>query len=282
MNRFHLLSVDEDESSAPVSVPEPSNTTPSASATPAKKAVARDKKEIGRNDRKSRGVVHRGGEKHSTVGKGSWGRHADGAAPESNEDTEAVEEAAPEAEQPAAPKPVYKTVEQYLAEQAEQQRRLTVLTTTPQGRRANDGADIDSDLQVIRKESEVLQFGSAPAKKAAAAAPPKESTNKRLTLQELNKVLPPAEPRRDREPRKEDERSTTRRKDDSRPARRDGDTPRRDGDAPRRERDAPRRSAEDRASRPQGKDNRFADKKPSFAASAKIDLSDKNAFPSLA
>lgn len=269
MNRFHLLSVEEDEGSAPIAVPETSNKTPAAPTAPAKKPVARDSKEIGRNDRKSRGVVHRGGEKHSTVGKGSWGRHTDGAAPESTQAAEAVEEEAPEAEQPVAPRPVYKTVEQYLAEQAEQQRRLAALTTTPQGRRANEGADIDSDLQVIRKESEVLQFGSAPVKKPAAAAPLKESANKRLTLQELNKVLPPAEPR------KENERPSTRRKDDSRPARRDGDAPRRDGDASRR-------PAGDRASRPQGKDNRFADKKPSFAASAKIDLSDKNAFPSLA
>lgn len=281
MNRFHLLSVDGEETTGPAATTAKAShaggaaLAASTAAAASKKAGPRGgNRDGGRNDRKSRGAPRRpeGEEKHYTVGRGSWGRRTDGAMPEGTEgeaeteETVAVAEGEEQSSTPAAPpKPVYKTVAQHLAEQAEQRRGLAARTSQPQTRQANEGAKLDSDLQVLRKETEVLQFGPGPAKKnstlaAGSAAAPKESTTKRLTLQELTKTAPAAsEARPDR--------------------RRDDASARRDEGA-----------VGGRTGRPQGgdKERRFADKKDAApplstpTATKKVNLSDKTAFPSLA
>lgn len=278
MNRFHLLSMDEEETSSPVApapaVPAPANA--SASHGEAKK-VARKEPGSGRNDRKSRSAPRKDGEKHRTVGRGSWGRPTDGAlsaSTETVEDAAVVEEEEEEEKKKkdekesenvaqAPPKPTYKTVNQYLEERAEQQRRLAARGTVSV-RAANEGVDIDNDLQVLRREPEVLIVGAkkAPSSTAASNAASKEAGKSRLSLQDLNKILPPpasSTPSRERSGR-DSERSPR----GSRPQHRLRES--QDGDN--------RRRSEHRASGPkQARDG----VKP-----ARIDLSDSKAFPSLA
>jgi hypothetical protein len=237
MNRFHLLSLEEEETSAPTA---PIQTTKDTKETKGAKTndstAKKSSKAPARMERRSRGLSKGEGQKHQTVGKGSWGRHTDGALPE--EGAAAADETTDD-ETAEPPKPAYKTVKQYLAEQEQNQKRLSQL---PQlnVRHANEGIEMD-DMEVVRKEAVA---GNTVAKKTASS---KQPVKKTLSLQELNKVLPPAE----RRPREQQE-SRTERREENRPRQND------DRRTPQKTRNVPAK------------------------ASVKIDLSDKTAFPSLA
>ncbi|PJF19454.1 hypothetical protein PSACC_00737 [Paramicrosporidium saccamoebae] len=240
MNRFHLLSLEEEETSAPTAPIQTTkdNKDTNKGAKTQDATVKKGGKAPARMERRSRGVSKGEGQKHQTVGKGSWGRHTDGALPEEGA---AVADEATNDETAEPPKPAYKTVKQYLAEQEQHQKRLSQL---PQlnVRHANEGVEME-DMEVVRKEAVA---GNAATKKTTNL---KEPVKKTLSLQELNKVLPPAE----RRPREQQEsRGERREENDRRPRQND------DRRASQKTRDAPAK------------------------ASVKIDLSDKTAFPSLA
>lgn len=323
MNRFHLLSLEDEETSSLVA-PEAAATPRPSKSTEA--SMVKDvRKEIGRNDRKSRNGPRKGeGEKHQNVGKGSWGRPTD-AVEDVNAHAEdhVVEEGASVAEQQQTvepPKPAYKTVSQYLAEQEEQQRRLATRSSL-NVRRAHEGAEIDSDYEVVRKEEPVLRVGgNAHGKKIASSNCKDSSSNKRLTLQELDKILPLAERRspttnNTRTPSNNNQRNEGNNRSNNgerRPRsprsneaeRRDGDRPRgprsqtdrpaarterRDGDRPqrseRREGEHPRgsRNTEGGERRFAGTNNNSNNNANSYNRSgSKLDLNDASAFPALA
>lgn len=279
MNRFHLLSLDDENTSTPVA---PAPAAAPASAFDAKSSVKkaiRKEAGTGRNDRKSHSAPRKDGEKHRNVGKGSWGRPTDGAIPEPEESVAveevagAVDDEAAKPEAPEPPKPVYKTVNQFLKEQAEQQRRLAARSTVSV-RSVNEGAEIDNDLQVVRKDDQVMIFGAKKTAPNTLSVPntlsaPKASGKSRISLQDLSKILPQATPAAPRE--------HTDRRDAER-------TPRGSSSQSHRSREQ-----QDGEKRPRDERRSHGDRRPSapkpvhegFKA-ARIDLSDSKAFPSLA
>lgn len=273
MNRFHLLSLDDENTSTPVAPAPAAAPAPAFDAKSSVKKAIRKEAGTGRNDRKSHSAPRKDGEKHRNVGKGSWGRPTDGAIPEPEEPVAveevagAVDDEAAKPEAPEPPKPVYKTVNQFLKEQAEQQRRLAARSTVS-ARSANEGAEIDNDLQVVRKDDQVMIFG---AKKTApnTLSAPKASGKSRMTLQDLSQILPQTAPAAPRE------------RTDRRDAER---TPRGSSSQSHRSREQ-----QDSEKRPRDERRSHGDRRPSapkpvhegFKA-ARIDLSDSKAFPSLA
>lgn len=149
MNRFHLLSLQEEEESviiiAPAEPPKiigelkPVSLQKSASAGSLGREPHKGvKREEARSDRRPRGTRKASGEKHETVGKGSWGRPTEGATLE-----EAATDAALATDENAikvlpVAQTVYKTVQQYLKEQEEQKSRLQARSTL-KPRRENEG-----------------------------------------------------------------------------------------------------------------------------------------------
>lgn len=261
MNRFHLLALEDEESTtstspvAPV-LPEPIDT----------KKVYNTQREgknstPGKMERRPKGPRKGEGEKHQTVGKGSWGRPTDGALPED----ECVEETdskplTEEAKTPSPPKPAFKTVSEYLAEQAEQQRRLASRNKIPV-RNVTANSELDTELEIVHKSEmkSTLAADTIVSSKKSTGTPTitKETSMKRMTLQELNKILPRVEQQR---PRQDAERPPRRDSNNDRPPRKDGGNhhPRQDND------------------------RRFSITKPPTANLTKINLADKTAFPSFA
>jgi hypothetical protein len=270
MNRFHLLSFEEEETSAPVAPIEHTKSTASSGSV-AKKS-GKEHKGPAKMDRHSRSGRKGEGEKHQNVGKGSWGRATDSALPEEERN---VADEAIEGETAEVPKPAYKTVSQFLAEQEELQKRLSSRSQL-NVRRANEGVEID-DMEVIRKGEQNLVIGKNPQAKKSAASP-KEPVKKTLSLQELNKILPPAERRshENKESRKE-----PREDKESREGRPRQDRSKQDGNRRPQHADNDRRPRQDKDRRPQQNEERRGNNNGQFKP-AKIDFADKNAFPSLA
>lgn len=217
MNRFHLLSI-EDENSSDTTVPTATdlvanNPADSPAKTPSRHGTNKHgKQEGGKFDRRPKGPRKGEGEKHQTVGKGSWGRPLDNAVGISA-DTATDELAGGEAKVPEQEETVkfaYQTVSEYLAAQQSAQQRLVNLCSVS-ARCANEGAEVE-DMEVIKKSDDILVIGNhaTSSKKFSAFIPSKESSGmKKLTLQDLNKVLPlnvPRTERNDRAPRRESDR----------------------------------------------------------------------------
>jgi hypothetical protein len=254
MNRFHLLSLEDEEDSAPaVPVASVSASTPVVHKKTAEEHKAGKVASASRMDRRSRGPRKGEGEKHQTVGKGSWGKAIDSNTTENVAEQVGEETEAGEAAQPREPKVVYKTVTEYLAEQATAQKRREL----PAVRRANEGAEIDAEMEVVHKADQP----STPIKKISAKEQP---STKRMTLQELDKILPKGRDQpRQREERRDNRDREQRPRDGLRSDRKDNRSP---------------RDAHEKGSRPD-----YKAKQPySGTKTATVNLSDKSAFPALA
>jgi len=259
MNRFHLLVNEQEEDGgyetmitkpAPVeSVVTSKNVkkVEPAKASPVKKEVASPAKASSRtsgpNDRRSRGPRRDEGQKHQTVGKGSWGRPIEevktAEEPVSPVEAEGETTEVAEAKEEKVEKKVqYKTVQEYLKEQEEQRRKLQATRAT---RHANEGIEVDTERVVLEKK--------ASRKEQPAVIKTEEKKLSldmgRLTLQELAQL------------------TGTKYQDEKKQQARSSDAPRGG-----RQQDRVRR------------DNIPAQKQP-IVGKSKVDLQDIRAFPAL-
>lgn len=200
MNRFHLLSLAEDgDAEVKASVPSPVMATslptpPEVSPTKQLHAGKAKPKQESRLDRRPRGPRKDESERHQVAaGKGSESRSLDALAAEPEGEPTTVDGEATMTQ----PRPVYKTVKQFLAEQEEQQRRLHSIKATANPRRPNEGSEGVEDMEVIKKSNDVFTVGATLAKKGTSSSGAQKGSNIiRMTLQDLNKAVPATANRR--------------------------------------------------------------------------------------
>ncbi len=156
-------------------------------------------------DRHSRSGRKQEGEKRQYSGKGNWGNPTDAAAEAvatEETTTAAVENGAEEfvVVEETATTP-FITLDQYLAE------KKKPVVAVPSARAANDGAKIDGE--VVKKTEDLYFQSSKPTATTAATAAGKKKQEKpaatKLTLQQLNAVIPgginrPPRPAREENP----------------------------------------------------------------------------------
>lgn len=197
MNRFHLLSLAEDGDT--VSGRSPVVTTflptpPEVSPTKQPHASKAKSTQESKPDRRPRGARRDEGEKHQVATeKGPASRSLDAGVIETEGEPKAVEGETTTTQ----PRPVYKTVKQFLVEKEEHQRRLQSINSTVNPRQPNEGSEGVDAMEVIKKSNEIFTVGATVARKGISS----NSTQKgnsviRMTLQELNKAVPIATSRR--------------------------------------------------------------------------------------